>query len=88
MDKLLVFIAPQVDYNVKSEVFNYIKILQKNDPKINVSFRSVKAAIDSRVGNPADWKEMVRLIVDYKGKTVKETIKSDALVRMYQNEKK
>lgn len=82
MDKLLKFIAPQVPYQTKLEVFNYIKLLYKNDPRVNVTFRSVKAAIDSRVGNPTDWKDMVKLIVEYKGKSVKEDA-VDVLKRLY-----
>ena len=74
MDKLIKFISPQVPIKIKLEVLNYIKLLQKNDPKINVSFRSIKAGIDARVGNENDWKAMVRLIVEYKGKPIKEKI--------------
>jgi hypothetical protein len=88
MDKLLKFIAPQVPYNIKLEALNYIKTLQKNDPKINVSFRSVKAVIDARVGNPSDWKEMSRLIVDYKGKPVKESLNSSMILESIYKGKK
>jgi len=83
LEKLLKFVAPQVPYEVKLEVFNYIKLLHINDPKINVTFRSVKAAIDARVGNPEDWKDMVKLIVDYKGKSIKEMLISASLERLY-----
>lgn len=84
MDKLIRFIAPQIPYDKKLEVLNYIKLLQKNDANINVSFRSVKSSIDARVGNENDWKEMVRLIVDYKGKTsLKEMLLTNKLDNLY-----
>jgi len=71
-EKLLKFIAPKVPMVFKEEVFNYIKLLYKNDNKITVNFRSIKSSIDARVGNLNGWKEMVKIIVDYKGKPVKE----------------
>jgi hypothetical protein len=83
MDALLKFIAPQIPYDVKLEAFNYIKLLIKNDPHINVSFRSVKAVIDARVGNPEDWKEMAQLVVEYKGKPIKENLITKTLNRFY-----
>jgi hypothetical protein len=82
-EKLLKFVSPQVPYEVKLEVFNYIKFLFKNDPKLNVSFRSVKASIDARVGNPEDWKDMVKIIVEYKGKSLKENLVSKVLDKGY-----
>ncbi len=65
LNKLLTFIAPQVPMEYKLEVFNYIRNLYKQNPKINVSFRSIKAAIDSRMGNPDDWKQMTKIIVEF-----------------------
>lgn len=82
-DKLLKFLAPQVPFDIKMEVFNYVKLLYKNDPSIKVSFRSIKSIIDARVGNPEDWKEMARLIVDYKGKPIKEMLISNSLAYLY-----
>jgi hypothetical protein len=55
----------------------------KSDPHINVSFRSVKGVIDARVGNPEDWKEMAKLIVEYKGTQIKENIITKTLDRFY-----
>jgi len=81
-DKLLKFIAPQVPYETKLEVFNYIKELYKKDKYIDVSFRSIKACIDARVGNPDDWKEMAKLVVGYKGKEIKENLITKVLVKL------
>jgi len=81
-DKLLKYVAPQVPYQTKLEVFNYIKSLYKNDKYIEVSFRSIKSAIDARVGNPDDWKEMAKLVVGYKGKEIKENLITKVLVKL------
>lgn len=82
MDKLIKFVTPQVPLTIKMEVLDYIKTLQKNDTKVNITFRSVKASVDARMGNPDDWKTMVRLIVDYKGKRINERA-TDYLEKIY-----
>jgi len=69
--KMLKFINPSVNMKLKEEAYNYILLLYKNDKKINVSFRAVKASIDARVGNPQGWKDMVHIIVQYKGGNIK-----------------
>jgi hypothetical protein len=81
-DKLLKFIAPQVPYETKLKVFNYIKELYKKDKYIDISFRSIKATIDARVGNPDDWKEMAKLVAGYKGKEIKENLITKVLVKL------
>jgi hypothetical protein len=62
------FIAPEVDMNIKKEVYQYILELYKNDRELDLSFRGFKSSIDARIGNPFGWKEMVKIIVGYKGK--------------------
>lgn len=69
--KMLKFINTSVDMKIKEEVYNYILALYKNDKKIDLSFRAVKSAIDARVGNPSGWREMVQVILQYKGGPVK-----------------
>jgi hypothetical protein len=78
LDNLYKFVNPKVDNKIKEEVFNYIKLLYRNDPSINVTFRGFKSAVDARIGNPIGWREMVHVIVGYTGGVVKEneTIKN------------
>ena len=61
----LKFINPEVSEKLKQEVFDYINILYAKNPKIEITFRSFKCAIDARVGNPLYWKEMVKTIVGF-----------------------
>jgi len=72
VEKLLKHLNNKVPMKLKQEVFEYIKKLYKHDNDIEVSFRTIKAGIDARVGNPEYWKELVRIIVHYKGKRIKE----------------
>lgn len=83
MEKLIKFVAPQVDLKYKMEVFNYIKILQKNSKSLDVTFRSIKACIDARMGNPDDWKTMAELILGYKGKPIKENLLTKKMISLY-----
>lgn len=71
-EKLLKFMSPKVPYNLKQEAFNFIKLLYRRDNKINVNFRSIKSSIDARIGNPTGWKDMVKIIVNYKGGDIRE----------------
>jgi len=64
--KMLKYINPSVDIKLKKETLAYILLLYKKNPKIKITFRSVKTSIDARIGNPKFWKEMVEVIVDYK----------------------
>lgn len=73
LDDLLVYVNPSVSMDIKQEVYDYIMLLYKNDPKINITFRAVKSAIDARTGAPHAWKEMTKVIVGYKGKNVVES---------------
>jgi hypothetical protein len=71
---------------LKKDVFfvleYYIKELYKKDKYIDISFRSIKATIDARVGNPDDWKEMAKLVAGYKGKEIKENLITKVLVKL------
>lgn len=70
--KMLQFINPTIPMKLKEEAYNYILELYKTDKNITVTFRSVKSAIDARVGNPLGWKEMIKVIVSYKNKKISE----------------
>jgi hypothetical protein len=65
VQNMLKYINPSVDIKIKQEVLDYILYLYKKNPNIEVSFRSVKSAIDSRLGNPRYWQDMVEIIVGY-----------------------
>jgi len=73
IEDLLKFICPNVPLKVKQEVFDYVMKLYKYDNKIDISFRAFKGCIDARVGNPMGWKNMIHIILDYKGKTIVES---------------
>lgn len=64
--KMLKFISPSVKMDLKEEVYDYIMQLYKQDKNINLSFRAVKSAIDARTGNPLGWKDMTKIIIQYK----------------------
>lgn len=70
--KMLKFINPTVDMKLKEEVYNYILKLYANDKNVNITFRAVKSAVDAKIGNPLGWKEMVKVIIQYKGKNIAE----------------
>lgn len=61
--KMLTYIAPSVPMDIKEEVYNYLIQLYKKDPSITIDFRTFKAGIDARLGNPKDWKTMVLVAV-------------------------
>lgn len=70
--KMLQFINPTVSMQIKEEVYDYILLLYRNDKYIDLSFRAVKSSIDARMGNPLGWKEMIQVIVNYKGPAIKK----------------
>lgn len=76
-EKLLKYVNPVIPLKLKQEAYNYIVLLYKNDKNIIVSFRSIKAAVEARAGNPKNWKEMVRTIVNYQGKNITENYLKD-----------
>jgi hypothetical protein len=70
--KMLKYINPAIPMKFKQEAYDYILLLYKHDKNINLSFRSVKSAVDARVGNPIGWRDMVKIIVQYKGGNITE----------------
>lgn len=72
LTKLMKYSNPQVDMKYKREVYEYILKLYSRDRNINVNYRAWSSAVDARYGNPEGWKEMVQIIVDYKGKPIRE----------------
>ncbi len=69
---MLKYINPQTPFNIKQEVYEYVMKLYKNDKNIDLTFRSFKGCVDARIGIPTGWKNMVQIILDYKGKSVVE----------------
>jgi len=65
--KMLHYINPEVSDEIKMEVYNYILELYSKDKHINLDFRTFKTSVDVRIGNPLSWKEMVKIIVNYRG---------------------
>jgi len=63
---MLKFTSPSIDMKIKQEVYQYIISLYKKNPKLQITFRDYKNAVDSRVGNPNGWKEMTAIIVSSK----------------------
>jgi hypothetical protein len=72
LTKLMKFSNPQVDIKYKKEVYEYLLKLYGNDKNIVVDFRAWSSAVDARYGNPEGWKQMVQIIVGYKGKPIRE----------------
>jgi hypothetical protein len=62
---MLEYINPNVSMEIKKEVLDYILILHKKNPEIQIDFRAFKNSVDARVGNPLYWKEMIQTIVGY-----------------------
>ena len=68
LQDLLKYINPSISLDIKQEVLNYVLELYRKDPTITIDFRAFKSSVDARVGNPTMWKEMVKVITNYKGK--------------------
>lgn len=62
-EKLIKFIKPHVNIELKREVLDYILELYAKHPNLKIEFRMFVSAIDARVGNPEFWKEMTETIV-------------------------
>lgn len=69
---LMKYINPHIEMKYKKEVYEYIIKLYANDPNIILNYRAFQSAVDARYGNPEGWKEMLQIIVGYKGKPVRE----------------
>jgi hypothetical protein len=68
LEELLKYVGPSISMELKREVLDYISNLYEKDRTLVLDFRSFKSSVDARIGNPAMWKEMVKVIVNYKGK--------------------
>ena len=63
ISKMLEYIHPSVPLHVKEEVYYYILKLYKKNPTIRMDFRKFISAVDARIGVPADWKDIVNIII-------------------------
>ena len=61
--KMLKFLNPAVPMKIKEEVFVFIKQYYLKHPEITLSFRTFAVAIDARVGDPENWKDMLKYIL-------------------------
>jgi hypothetical protein len=68
IEKMLVYINPDVPVPIKQEVYEYVVSLYRQDKFINLDFRTFRSCVEVRVGNPSGWKEMVKIILNYRGK--------------------
>jgi len=66
--KMYDYVSPEVDIKVKKEVLEYLLSLYKKDKNIEISFRTFQNSVGARTVSPNDWKDMVKIIVNYKGK--------------------
>jgi hypothetical protein len=65
---MLHYINSDIPIEKKQEVYDYILELYEKDEFINLDFRTFRSCVEVRVGNPDGWKDMVKIILNYKGK--------------------
>ncbi len=66
IEKMMVYINPDIPMNIKKEVYDYIIQLHKKYPNIKLDFRGFKSAVEVRYAIPEAWKDMVHIIVGLK----------------------
>lgn len=66
LQELIDYINPKVPKKIKLEVYQYILKLYKMDPHITLDFRVFVTSLDARIGNPVGWKDMVKVIVNFR----------------------
>jgi Ca2+-binding EF-hand superfamily protein len=67
IQKMYTYVSPGVDIKTKKEVMDYLLELYKKDKNVEVSFRTFQNSVGARAVSPEDWKNMVKIIVNYKG---------------------
>jgi hypothetical protein len=68
LEDMMKFIHPDISMEMKQEVLDYILDLRKKDANIEIDFRAFQSAVEVRYCIPETWKEMIKVIVNYKGK--------------------
>lgn len=65
--KMMQYLNKNIPMDMKKEVYDYIVKLKGKDPEIIVDFRTFMSATELRYSLPDDWKDMVKVMVNYKG---------------------
>jgi len=62
IEKLIDYVAPNVERNVKLEVLSFLKDVQKKCPSLEIDFRTFEAAIDLKLAKPDRWQQAFKEI--------------------------
>lgn len=68
LQQMYKFVAPNVSIEIKKEVLDYVMDLYDKDKFIDLSFRSYQNCVGARLANPDDWREMSKIILNYRGR--------------------
>lgn len=63
IQKMLKYIMPDVDMNIKMEVFKYIEHLSSKGPLEGLNFRTFQSCVSIRLLYPENWKDMISYIL-------------------------
>ena len=60
---MLKYIMPEVDMDLKMEVFGYVEHLASHRDLKGLNFRTVQSAISIRLLYPENWKQMIEYVL-------------------------
>ncbi len=63
LEKMYKFVSPEVDIKIKKEVLDYIILLYKKNPSLDINFRSYQNCVGARMVDPEGWKQMTKDIL-------------------------